>query len=106
MCASLIEGALVRFFVALLLLAAFTVKADYISTNQAVVEVAAVYPGDVLSADYMGDENGVYVRLLSPAGLVHKLVVCKQGSAVKIKEVTSENNGSGRSGCDTFATKN
>lgn len=81
-------------------------NADEITLNEAVIEVSAVYPGDVLSAAYVGPHKDVHIALLSPAGLVQKLLVCKHGSAIKIQEHTSENTGSGRSGCDSVAAKN
>lgn len=95
-----------RLVATLLLLLSFPVKADYISTNQAVVEVSALYPGAVLSANYLVDEEEVFVRILSPAGMVQKLVVCKLGSDIKIKEIKGEDTSSGRSSCNSLTAEN
>jgi len=90
----------VRFIVAILMLTAAGVRADYMSTNDAILEVTSRYPGAVLSAELLPNNRDVFVSLLTPAGLVQKLLVCAQGSDVKIMEVSGENSSSGRSSCN------
>lgn len=79
--------------------------ADELTTNQAIIQVSDLYPGSVLSANRHETNNDIVVRLLSPAGLVHTLVVCKNGAKIEVKELVSESSGSRGSTCDSVAAE-